>query len=349
MARLIHAWEHGSMRFAAIVLAFVAMSAAARAPAACGSPPGLPAVIARITPSVALVETWRQDGPSPLLRDPAFAQFLGTDRAEPKERAEAGTAFVVDAAAGLLVTTDYVVRDAHRVEVTLASGERRIATVVGQDEASGVGLLRIGAEGLAALEWSDAEPAVGDSAVLVAFVFKKGPIATAGIVSGRDHVVDGFGIPALFIDVAVSRGAAGGAVTTAEGRVIAMAYGSYGTGGDPYASLGVAVPASEMRPVIEALARDGKVRRSWIGIMVGPASLRRGARVLEVTDGSPAARAGIRKDDEIFAIDGQTMHNDLPLRRAVARAPVGATLAFKVRGKDDEEREVSVVTELRPD
>lgn len=314
------------------------------------APGGLAPVVARIKQSVVLVETWSQEEPNSLLGDPAFAKFFGTDRAEPRERANAGTAFVVDAFQGFLVTSDYVVRDADRIQVTLPDGELRPATMVGHDEATGVGLLRVAPQGLVALEWDESEPAAGDPAVLVAHVFRRGPIATVGIVSGSDDSQDVFTIPSLFLDVAVNRGAAGGVVTTPQGRVIGMAYGTYGTaGGDPYASLGVAVPASAMRPVVEALARDGRVRRGWIGVTVTPVPLRRGALIVEVEEGSPAARAGIEKDDEIVAINGESIRDDLPLRRAVARSPVGTTLSLSVRRDEDEIREIGVTTGERPD
>lgn len=336
-------------RSAILLLLAMSLCTMASEPVSIGPSPGLAPVIARITRSVALVETVHVGKPGDLNLDPMLQRFFNVKNPEPKERSEAGTAFVVDAAAGLLVTTDYVVRGAERVEVTLATGEKRAATVAGFDEATGVGLLRVAPEGLEALEWSAAEPAIGDPAVLVAYVFKKGPIATVGIVSGRDLLVNAFNAPSLFLDVAVNKGAAGGAVTTADGRVIAMAYGMFGTGGDPYASLGVAVPATEMRPVIEALAREGKVRRGWIGVTVGPDDLHQGARILAVEEDGPAARAGLEPLDIVTAVAGERIRDDLPLRRAVARAVPGTMLTLTVRGRDDKVREVVVTTGTRPD
>ncbi len=337
------------LRLTILMLSCATLPALADEAAGAAAPGSLAPVVARIKQSVVMVQTWSKDQPSPLLRDPAFARFFGADRAEPKERETAGTAFVVDAAAGLLVTSDYVVRDADRIQVVLPGGELRPATVVGHDEATGVGLLRIAPEGLVALPWSDVEPAAGDPAVLVAHVFKRGPITTVGIVAGSDDSLDGFAIPSLFIDVAVNRGAAGGVIATPEGRVIGMAYGSYGVGSDPYASLGVAVPASEMRPVVEALARDGRVRRGWIGITVTPAVLRRGALIVEVEEGSPAAQAGLEKDQEIVAVNGVAIRDDQPLRRAVARSPVGSKLSLSVLKAEDDVREISITTAERPD
>ena len=312
-------------------------------------------VIARITPSVVLVESWRKPPTTALDSDPAFQRFFGLDREteedddRPRERSESATAFVVDAGAGLLVTTDYVLRDVSRVQVRLAGGEIRPATVIGLDEATGVGLLRVAPEGLSVLAWSDAEPAIGDPVLLVAHVFGKGPIATTGIVSGREQAVDSFEGTSLFLDVAVNKGAAGGVVASPDGRVIGMAYGMFGAGYEPYASLGVAVPASEMRPIIDALARDGRIRRGWIGVSVSALPLQRGVEVRTVEDDSPAARAGLKPDDFIFAVDGAAIADDRTLRRIVARAPIGSSLRLSVRASDGNEREVTVVTEATPD
>jgi serine protease Do len=104
-----------------------------------------------------------------------------------------------------------------------------------------------------------------------------------------------------------------------------------------------------MRPVIDAIARDGRVRRGWIGVTVMPASLRRGALIVQIEEDSPAARAGLEKDDEIVAINGESIRDDQPLRRAIARSPVGTTLSLSVRRNEDEIREIGVTTGERPD
>lgn len=336
------------MRSAAIVLAFLS-ACAATVPALAEDRSGsLASVIARVSPSVVLLRIFRKQVPFGDL-GPAANPFFSRELQQAEEREESASGFVVDAGAGLLVTSDYVVRDAGRIEAVLASGETRPATLVGLDEATGVGLVRIAPDGLSGLDWSAGEPEVGDTAILIAYVFKKGPIATTGIVSGRDHLDNYASIPALFLDVAVSRGAAGGVVTDRDGRVIAMAYGMYGTTSDPYTSLGVAIPATDMRPVIAALAADGRVRHGWIGISVVPVRLGDGAEIVAVTANSPAERAGLKVEDRIIALNDERLRDDLPLRRHVSRAPVGTTLTLTVQGSDGDVRDVSLVTEEQLD
>ena len=340
-----------SLRLAALLPAVLAAGAVAAQ-----EPRSLAPVIARVTPSVVLVESWRKP-PVPAM-DPALERFFAFKREHagddegaetPKERADAATAFVVDAGAGLLVTTDYVLRDVSRVQIRLASGEIRPATVIGLDEATGVGVLRVAPDGLAALAWNESEPAIGDPVLLVAHVFGKGPIATTGIVSGRAQAVDSFEGPSLFLDVAVNKGAAGGVVTSPDGRVIGMAYGMFGSGYEPYASLGVAVPASEMRPIIDTLAKEGRIRRGRIGVTVQLPPLRNGVEISRVDDDSPAARAGIKAGDVIAAVDGMAVADEQSLRRRIARAPIGSALRLSVRDTAGDERQVTVVTEATPD
>ena len=319
-------------------IAVAGLSLAAMQRAGGSEAPGtLAPVIARVAPSVALLRCWmKNETPS------ALQEFF--DRGPTSEREEAATAFVVDAAAGLLATSDYVVRGKERCEVELGTGERRAATPVGFDEATGVGLLRITPEGLVAAAWSENEALVGDPALLVAYIAGKGPIATRGMVSGRNLVREFDQIESLFLDVAVNFGAAGGIVTTLDGKIIGMAYGMYGKGADPYANLGVAVPAAEMRPIIAALARDGKVRRGRIGVTVQEIPLHGGVQILEVHDGSPAAGARLKPGEKIIALNGQQLEDDLALRRHVARAPIGTALTLTVRGADGAEREVTLAT-----
>jgi len=119
-------------------------------------------------------------------------------------------------------------------------------------------------------------------------------------------------------DEALNPGNYGVALDDGRARVVGINTAVAGVG------LGLAVPVNATtRKIVAALMRDGRVRRAWIGIAGGARPLppavaaavgrKRGVEVVEVIPDSPAARAGIRPEDLVVAVDGEPVHgiNDL--------------------------------------
>jgi serine protease Do len=94
------------------------------------------------------------------------------------------------------------------------------------------------------------------------------------------------------------------------------------------------VPSDLARPVIEALIRGGRVERGWLGVSVADAEEqgrgRRGALVMGVERGSPAARAGLRVGDQVLAVNGERVETANALVRGVAAIPPGQTARLSV-------------------
>ena len=110
-------------------------------------------------------------------------------------------------------------------------------------------------------------------------------------------------------DAALNPGNSGGALADAAARVVGINTAVAGVG------LGLAVPINETtRRIVGALMREGRFRRAYIGIAGGPRPVpprlagelgrRNAVEVVEVVDGSPAAKAGLRPEDLIVALDG---------------------------------------------
>jgi serine protease Do len=116
--------------------------------------------------------------------------------------------------------------------------------------------------------------------------------------------------------------------------------------------LGLAVPIDAVtRTVIGALMSDGRVRRAYLGIAGGPRPLPPGARarfgpepgleVIEVVDGSPAARAGVRPEDLIVAVAGTRVASVSELQRLMVADLIGVGVAVTVlRGGEPVELEL---------
>jgi serine protease Do len=139
-------------------------------------------------------------------------------------------------------------------------------------------------------------------------------------------------------DAALNPGNSGGALVDGAGRVVGINTAVAGVG------LGLAVPINEAtRRIVAALMADGRVRRAWLGVAVGPRPLPprvagrldrdRAIEVIEIVEGSPADQAGLRPEDLLIELDGVplTATDDLQRLMTAERIdePVKATV---VRG-----------------
>jgi serine protease Do len=235
------------------------------------------------------------------------------------------------AGSGVVITPDgFLLTCAHvigshppraRARASFSDGSDVEVQVVGADPLSDLALLRADSARLPAAELGDAATLrVGQLVVAIGNPHGYEGSVTAGVVSalGRSlparagtatRVID----DVIQTDAALNPGNSGGALVDGRGTVVGINTAVAGVG------LGLAVPInSTTRRVVSALMRDGRVRRAWIGIAGGARPLPprvaalvgrdRAVEVVEVMTGSPAARAGLRPEDLIVAVD------DVPVR-----------------------------------
>jgi serine protease Do len=201
-------------------------------------------------------------------------------------------------------------------------------------------VLRAHGDGLVAAELGDAERLrVGQLVVAIGNPYGFSGSVTAGVVSflGRSlptaggRVVDNV----IQTDAALNPGNSGGALADALGRVVGINTAVAGVG------LGLAVPInSATRRIVGALMTDGRVRRAWLGIAGGPRPLpprvardlgRQGAvEIVEVAADSPAAAAGLRAEDLIVAVDGNSIERVDHLQRLMVGELIGHMIRLTI-------------------
>jgi len=252
-----------------------------------------------------------------------------------------GSGFIIDPE-GYIVTNNHLITGAERIIVTLQDDTELTAEVVGTDPRTDLALLKIEAEEpLPYVEWGDSDSIeVGDWVMAVGNPFGLGGTVTVGIISGRARDIDaGPYDNFLQTDASINRGNSGGPLFGMDGRVVGVNTAIFSpTGGN--IGIGFAVPAAMAEPVITELRETGTVRRGWLGVSIQPLTEeiaealgldeKRGALVVEVLEGTPAAEAGLESGDVILSFDGKEVASPEELSRTVAETEVGDTVEIGI-------------------
>jgi serine protease Do len=258
--------------------------------------------------------------------------------------ASGGGSSVVITPDGFMLTSAHVVAGSgRRVRASFVDGSDVQVSVVGADPLSDLAVLRADAPVAPAAELGDAAGLrVGQLVVAIGNPHGYAGSVTAGVVSALGRSLPARSGTAMRIiddviqtDAALNPGNSGGALVDGHGRVVGINTAVAGIG------LGLAVPVNATtRRILSALMRDGRVRRAWIGIAGGARPLPprvaaslgrdRAIEVVEVIDGSPAARAGLRAEDLIVGVDGEPVRGVDDLQRLMTGERIGVSCALEV-------------------
>jgi serine protease Do len=266
----------------------------------------------------------------------------------------AGSAVVITPD-GFMLTSAHVVSRRRRGRASFVDGRELAFEVVGSDPLSDLAVLRADGRELAPAELGDAQQLrVGQLVVAIGNPHGFTGSITAGVVSalGRSlptrsganvRVVDNV----IQTDAALNPGNSGGALADGRGRVVGINTAVAGVG------LGLAVPINAAtRQIVAALMSDGRFRRAYLGIAGGPRPLpprlartlgrAGGVEVVQVVEGGPADRAGLRPEDLIVELDGTPIEGMDELQRVVVSELIGRRVRAKII-RQGRERELELV------
>jgi serine protease Do len=259
-------------------------------------------------------------------------------------RSQGGGSGVAITPDGFMLTSAHVVgAGATRVRASFTDGSDVPATLVGADPLSDLAVLRTEPTQLQPAELGDAATLrVGQLVVAIGNPHGYAGSVTAGVVSALGRSLPARAGAAVRIiddviqtDAALNPGNSGGALVDGRGRVVGINTAVAGIG------LGLAVPVNATtRRIVSALMRDGRVRRAWIGIAGGARPLPprvaaslgrdRAIEVVEVIEGSPAARAGLRAEDLVVGVDGLPVRGVDDLQRLMTEERIGVACTLDV-------------------
>ena len=268
---------------------------------------------------------------------------LRVGRRTRRGRAEGGGSGVVITPDGYLLTSAHVVEGTDaRAQAAFPDGRSFGAEVIGTDPLSDLAVLRAEAGNLETAELGDADALhVGQLVVAIGSPLGFHGSVTAGVVSALGRALPTRSQSTVRLvenviqtDAALNPGNSGGALADGLGRVVGINTAVAGVG------LGLAVPINDAtRRIVAELMGEGRVRRAFIGIVGGarplpprfaPEGGGSAVEVVEVVEGSPAERAGLRPEDLIVEVDGRSMSDVGELQRLMVAESIGRPLATRV-------------------
>jgi serine protease Do len=286
----------------------------------------------------------------PDLRD-FFERFFqeeggGGPHAPPGPGRGTGSGVVIDGA-GNILTNSHVIKGATKVTVTFADGREFPAKVVGTDEQTDIGVVRLEKPpaGLVSARLGDPDRLeVGEWVVAIGSPLGLDQTVTAGIVSGKGKVgrhtrMSGDRVREYIqTDAKINPGNSGGPLVNLEGEVVGInTLINVGAGG----AYGYAVPIKQARLVADALIKEGRMKYAYLGVNVGdlrelreelkekaPPLPEKGAVVRGVVGNAPAARAGVRAGDIITKIDNQPIEEPGDVVSYISSKPIGSRVSL---------------------
>ena len=346
-----------SMRRVSIFLTGVLAAAALAEPAhagpaaaaLAGDPDQLSDVAEQVVSSVVNISTTRQVDLGPAASDPFFNDpdspfYLSPDQ---RQQSALGSGVIVGEH-GRVLTNAHVIDGADTIKVTLADGSEFDAKVVGVDKRSDLAVVQMQGDlpKLKAIAFGDsAKIRLAQPVLAVGDPFGVGQTVTMGIVSAKGRASVGIEDYEDFIqtDAAINPGNSGGALVDLHGDLVGINTAILSRSGG-YQGVGFAIPSNMAKPIMDALVKDGKVSRGYLGVglrdltrelaVEQKISATRGVLVEQVVPQSPADKAGMHEHDLIVSVDGTAVTDRDHLRNAIAMKGAGAKVQLEVlRGK----------------
>ena len=258
--------------------------------------------------------------------------------------AAAGSGFILTED-GYILTNYHVVENSNSITVAMYNGDTYDATLIGYDESNDVAVLKVDAEGLSPVVLGDSDNLnVGDSVVAIGNPLGELTFSlTAGLVSAKDREVtlsNSLTMDLIQTDCAINSGNSGGALFNLYGEVIGITNAKYSSSSSSSASIdniGFAIPINHVLSIVKSIIEKGYISKPYVGVSVSDVNqqtqlygIPAGAAVQAVSDGSPAAEAGLQAGDVITRVNSTEITGSSDLVSLVSEAAIGDMLTMTV-------------------
>jgi serine protease Do len=289
--------------------------------------------------------------------EPFSHRFFGLPKMPRKFKQEVkglGSGIIMDPQ-GRILTNNHVAGGATKMQVTLSDGSQYPGRLVGADPPTDLAVIEISPkEPLPYVIFGDSDKMeVGEWVVAIGAPQALEKSVTQGIISAKHRT--GISEPTnyqdfLQTDAPINPGNSGGPLLNLYGQVIGVNTAIFTQSGGSE-GIGFAIPSNMAVYVARELIANGKVERGWLGVAIRdltpelakPLLLEtlKGALVVDVVKGSPADKAGMKKNDLVIAYNGQEVRDSALLRNKVAETPIGQEARVTVF-RDGKKEELTV-------
>jgi S1-C subfamily serine protease len=254
-----------------------------------------------------------------------------------------GSIYRSNASTSFIITNNHVIETAvttGSIKVEFTNGDQVAATIVGRDPMYDLAVLSIRTGNLPTIAIGDSSKvSVGDSVLAIGSPLGLASTVTSGIVSALNRPVttgdegsQSF-VNAIQTDAAINPGNSGGALVDTQGRIIGVnsAIATLSSGGTSGSiGLGFSIPINEAKRVIEEIISTGKSTRPVLGVFFDTSYTGVGARILRLSPGEGAERAGIPAGSVIKSIDGVKIADDVAAIVKIRSYAPGTTITIVV-------------------
>lgn len=262
---------------------------------------------------------------------------------------------------GYIVTCNHVVEGAANIYVYLNDGRRCDAELIGNDPVTDIAVIKLKSEGVSypcATIGSSIDLRVGDNVFAIGNALGElSNTVTEGIISGldRDMDIEGQSMTLLQTSAAINSGNSGGALFLENGDLIGIVNAKSSgetSSGATIEGIGFAVPIDLAKPIIRDIMDYGFVTgRPYLGVTTKNVSYGFGMfsyytypKVISVIEGSPADIAGIKEEDVIIEINGETISSSTMLRVKINSFKVGDEITVTIqRGNETIDLQVTLL------
>lgn len=244
-----------------------------------------------------------------------------------------------------IATNNHVVDGAEKVSITFCDGEKADAEIKGTDSTTDLAVVRVNKDDLkeetknsikiAAVGNSD-ETKVGEQAIAIGNALGCGTSVTVGYISAKDRSIDSedsASIKLLQTDAAINPGNSGGALVNSRGEVIGINSSKFAS--EEIEGMGFAIPMATAEPILTELMNREAVaeeEQAYLGIMGQDVTseyakyynMPEGIYISEVSSGSPAEKAGLRKGYVITGLNGSEVRTMQGLQEKLASCKAGS-------------------------
>ncbi len=294
----------------------------------------------------------------PLLNDPAFREFFGDQIPnQGNENENSLGSGVIVRPDGYILTNNHVIAQAEQIVVGLYDGRRAKATVVGTDPDTDLAVIKIELDKLPVLPFKLSGNEVGDVVLAIGNPFGVGQTVTQGIISATGRSDLGINTYEDFIqtDAAINPGNSGGALIDVAGNLIGVNTAIFSQSGGSL-GIGFAIPAKICEQVLNAILKDGRVVRGWLGLSLVPVTQ---SNVLETKEtpavvvgdvlaNGPAAQAGLKAGDKILQVNNEVISSPSHLVNYVALQAPNSSIQLLIERNGEKLTLDVIVGERKP-